>query len=386
MVDSAQWLGPLDGENPSGVDLRNDPRFHELERLLEPSVKVVYDERNKPSSQISTPPDWATVLEKAEEMRASGRDLRLLAIVTRALANENGFAGLAQGLSLIADTIGTYWDTLHPALRSGGGSVRDAALRRINALLDLQNGQDGLLADLRRLTPLAPRVTGPISGYDLERGALDDRAMLQEAASGLNGAERAALSAAHEQLIARVRTACLAQMDQNKDDMLALVAGVSDSAAALDKIDDALNAHLGEEGVAVPVLKRFLERVKSTLERTTAAKADETVTSAEAPAAVAQEPLRNGHDTAKPTSAPASAAGLPASISTRDDVVKCLDLVVAFYDRTEPSSPIPHLARRVRRMVHMDFIELMEDLAPSGLKEFRMLAGVADAKKTAQKE
>ena len=78
--------------------------------------------------------------------------------------------------------------------------------------------------------------------------------------------------------------------------------------------------------------------------------------------------------------------GLPDRISSRDDVVKCLDLVVAFYDRTEPSSPIPHLARRVRRMVHMDFVELMEDLAPSGLKEFRLLAGVPDAKKAAQKD
>ena len=77
---------------------------------------------------------------------------------------------------------------------------------------------------------------------------------------------------------------------------------------------------------------------------------------------------------------------LPDRISSRDDVVKCLDLVVAFYDRTEPSSPIPHLARRVRRMVHMDFVELMEDLAPSGLKEFRLLAGVPDAKKAAQKD
>ena len=29
-------------------------------------------------------------------------------------------------------------------------------------------------------------------------------------------------------------------------------------------------------------------------------------------------------------------------------------------------------------MVPMDFLELMEDLAPSGLKEFRSLAGIAD--------
>ena len=78
------------------------------------------------------------------------------------------------------------------------------------------------------------------------------------------------------------------------------------------------------------------------------------------------------------------AALLPERIVSREEVVKCLDLVVAFYDRTEPSSPIPHLARRIRRMVPMDFVELMEDLAPSGLKEFRQLAGMTDIKKSTQ--
>ena len=73
--------------------------------------------------------------------------------------------------------------------------------------------------------------------------------------------------------------------------------------------------------------------------------------------------------------------GFPDRLASREEVVKCLDLVIAFYDRTEPSSPIPHLVRRIRRMVPMDFLQLMEDLAPSGLKEFRLLAGVPDAGK-----
>ena len=40
------------------------------------------------------------------------------------------------------------------------------------------------------------------------------------------------------------------------------------------------------------------------------------------------------------------------------------DGIIEFYDRTEPASPVPYLARRMRRMVPMDFIELMADLAP----------------------
>ena len=365
--------------------MRNDPRFHELERLVEPQIKVVHDERNKPASQTHISADWVAVLDKAEELRSSGRDLRLLVIVTRALANEEGLAGLAQGLNLIARTFDTYWESVHPALRPNV-PLREAALRRINALLDLQNGQEGLLADLRRKTFFAPRGIGPISGRDLEKGALDDRTMLQEAASGLNGAERAALASAHEQLLARVRSGCAAQTDQSNPEMMSLIADARTAVVALDAVETALNSHLEGGGTAVPELKRFLERIQNTLERGSAARTSANGEDQPDTSAAPEKPTRNGHDLAVVADHGGTSQMLPDRISSREDVVKCLDLVVAFYDRTEPSSPIPHLARRVRKMVHMDFVELMEDLAPSGLKEFRLVAGVPDTKKTAQKD
>ncbi|MBZ9819408.1 type VI secretion system protein TssA [Mesorhizobium sp. CA4] len=389
MIDLALWLNPLNGENPSGEDLRSDPAFHELERLTEPQLKVVYDGNGKPTSQ-SSPVDWAAVLEKAEELRPRGRDLRLLVIVARALANEEGLAGLAQGLTLIARTFDQHWDTMHPALRANA-PPRDAALRRINALLDLQNAQQGLLASLRGTVFFSPRQVGPISGRDLEQGALDERVILQEAASGLNAAEKAALVSAHNQLLNRVRAGCAAQIDQAGEAMTALLADARAAIAALDAVDAALNARIEGHGAAVPELKKFLQRLLTTLERNSGAGATANGAANPVPQAAAEPamPARNGHGAetmASVASAVEASTGLPDRINSRDEVVKCLDLVVAFYDRTEPSSPIPHLARRVRRMVHMDFVELMEDLAPSGLKEFRLLAGVPDPKKPAQKD
>lgn len=380
MIDLALWLSPLDGENPSGEDLRNNTRFHDIERLMEPQVKVTYDDRNRPTSQVSVPADWSVILAKAEELRPQGRDLRLLVIVARALANDEGLAGLAQGMTLIAQTIETHWETMHPSLRRNA-PPRDAALRRINALLDMQNGQDGLLADLRRKVFFTPRAIGPITGRDLEQGAIDERTMLLEAASGLNAKEQAGLVEAHGQLISRVRAGCAAQADQAGADMAALIDGARAAIAALDAVDAALNAKLESNGPAVPDLKRFLERLLSSVDRvsTTAVATPATVGeeaepgATEAPVAVA--PLQNGYAPHVPATV---TYDLPVGISSRDEVVKCLDLVIAFYDRTEPSSPIPHLARRVRRMVHMDFVQLMEEMAPSGLKEFRLLAGVPE--------
>jgi type VI secretion system protein ImpA len=389
VIDLALWLNPLNGENPSGEDLRNDPAFHELERLTEPQLKVVHDGNSRPTSQ-SSPVDWAAVLEEAEELRSRGRDLRLLVIVTRALASEDGLAGLAQGLTLIAGTFDQHWDTMHPALRANA-SPREAALRRINALLDLQNAQNGLLASLRGTIFFSPRQVGPISGRDLEQAALDERVMLQEAASGLNAAEKAALASAHNQLLNRVRAGCAAQIDQAGEAMTSLLADARAAIAALDAVDAALNARIEGHGATVPELKKFLQRLLTTLERNSGAGAAANGAAKPAPQAASEPamPARNGHgaETMASVASPMEAsAGLPDRISSRDEVVKCLDLVVAFYDRTEPSSPIPHLARRVRRMVHMDFVELMEDLAPSGLKEFRLLAGVPDPKKPAQKD
>ena len=153
-------------------------------------------------------------------------------------------------------------------------------------------------------------------------------------------------------------------------------------------MDAALNARIDGNGAAVPDLNKFLQRLLTTLERNSSAGAlaNGVAKTAPQPEQPASAPARNGHGgetMASVANAVEASAGLPDRINSRDDVVKCLDLVVAFYDRTEPSSPIPHLARRVRRMVHMDFVELMEDLAPSGLKEFRQLAGVPDPKKPA---
>ncbi|MCO5066536.1 MAG: type VI secretion system protein TssA [Rhizobiaceae bacterium] len=380
MIDLALWLNPLTGDNPSGDDLRNDAGFHELERLAEPAIKVEYDERNRPVAQTTVAPDWSVIFARADELRQKGRDLRLMVLVTRALAGEEGLAGLAQGLSLLGRTLDEYWDSLHPALR--GGAPREAALRRTNALLDLQNPEAGVLGELRRKAFFTLPGIGPVSGRDLEMGTLDERVMLQEAAQGLGVKEKAVLAEAHAQLVSRVRGACAGFADRSPDDFAALVQGGRDSLSAMDELDRVLNARLETHGPTVPDLKRFVERVLATLERTNAMKkADAPAIAANGEAAPAApngvyrepQPIMSG-------------GGLPDRIASRDEVVKCLDLVVDFYDRTEPSSPIPHLARRVRRMVHMDFVELMEDLAPSGLKEFRLLAGTPEPKKAAVKD
>lgn len=377
MFDPQLWLIPIAGDNPSGISLRNDLRFHEVERLMQPQVEVVRDDRNNPVSQATVPVDWPAVLALAGALSQSGRDLRLLVIVARALANDSGFGGLRDGINLIAESLDGFWDNLYPELRESP-SPRDAALRRINALVQMENETDGIIGDLRKTAFFSPRGTDQVTGYDLEMGMLDGQTMLREAAQGLNEKEKSALVDKHETLIKNVRKACKAQADQDAGSLQQLQKSAAEALAAFDRMENVVGQKLGGgAGGILPKLARFLKRTVATLDYAITAPVAAEAKSAPATNVTSQMPSG-----ALP-SAPAIAGGdaIPDRLGSRGDVEKLLDLIIDFYDRTEPSSPIPHLARRMRRMVPMDFLELMQEMAPSGLKEFKSLAGVAEDKK-----
>ena len=148
--------------------------------------------------------------------------------------------------------------------------------------------------------------------------------------------------------------------------------------AALDDAERAITEKVGEP-VTLPALKRFLARTQVTLERAVSA-----ATPAGSPGDRRRGSGGNRRRRVGPDRPGRRGRRSRGMITSRQEVIACLDRIIEFYDRTEPASPVPYLARRMRRMVPMDFLKLMEDLAPSGLKEFRLLAGLSDDKKAAR--
>jgi type VI secretion system protein ImpA len=64
-------------------------------------------------------------------------------------------------------------------------------------------------------------------------------------------------------------------------------------------------------------------------------------------------------------------------VSSREQVIAALDQILAYYDQHEPASPIPLLIKRAKRLVPMDFLDLMEDLAPSAVKQLKEIGGIS---------
>ena len=370
-------LLPIEGDNPSGVELRHDLRFHDLERLTEPAAREARVNNDGSLGNATPDVDWSRIIGEGEELASDGRDLRLLVLMTRSHYNIDGFAGLADALGFLTQTVEQYWDSLHPALRDRD-DPQIAALPRLNALRQLENDDNGLLGDIRFGVVINPRGLGPVTGDDLVSASLSDFEMLSRAASGLNQAERQALSTAHAQRVNRVKAATRGLAAEDAEGMSVLIGGIAACEAALKTLGDAAAAagNFGDAaGLSMSELEEVLALGRKTLEAAVGATGGDMPEAGDTPLAIdpAVTSVSAGSQSATPSA--------PGTINSRADVETSLDRIVAFYERTEPGSPIPHLARRMRRMVAMDFLELMEEIAPSGLKEFRNAAGVDDAKK-----
>ena len=365
-MELQHFIAPVDNDTPSGVDLRNDARFHEIERLIAPAAKENRTALDETSPDVSTSVEWDDIQSKATELAADGQDLRLLVIVVRSLYQTGRFTGLADGLETITQLVDQFWDTLHPTLRERP-TPKESALRRINTLMQLENDESGLLGDMKYLPVFTLRGIGPVTGSDLARAGLTPDQVLREGPSGLGQAEQEAQSAEHAEMVKHVGAACRAYVTEHTDEMEELQTSVAASITALGGLEDKLSEKLGDNvNVKFGELAQFLDRVARTLASTV--NGDEEMAT--------DTPMEEAKNHATPDT-PIRTGSVPGTISTRKDVEKYLDMIIAFYERTEPSSPIPHLARRMRRMVPMDFMELMNEVAPSGLKEFRNAAGVA---------
>jgi type VI secretion system protein ImpA len=65
-------------------------------------------------------------------------------------------------------------------------------------------------------------------------------------------------------------------------------------------------------------------------------------------------------------------AGIPGPIQTRTDVLRSLDAICAYYEATEPSSPVLPLLRRTQQLVGKNFTEILQELAPDTVAQVKL--------------
>jgi type VI secretion system protein ImpA len=351
--DLEELLKPIAVDAPCGAELRYDASLHELEAAAEPDYDYQRGPDGKEVPRLKSR-DWSRISRGARALLTKGRDLRVQVLLLRSLLATEGLGGLARGLVLVHRSLEEYWETLHPALDTGEQDPAEQAFQRLSLLGQLTVAE-GLLAELRR----APIIEAP------GLGALTFRQI--EIAQGR------AQPASGEEPIDQTQVEALLQA-AGADAVAATGAALGTAQGALNGISELFSTKL--DATAVPdfgPMQQMLEQIDAVLARHVAPQPAATAE----PAAAAVSADRPAAPVADPPAPVLTATGATLSrISDRGDVVRALDLVLDYYRREEPSSPIPLLLERIKKLVPMNFLDLMAELAPAGVPEFKALAGL----------
>jgi type VI secretion system protein ImpA len=75
----------------------------------------------------------------------------------------------------------------------------------------------------------------------------------------------------------------------------------------------------------------------------------------------------------------ASTAGTGADrgeIRSRQDAIRAIDAAASYFRRNEPSSPVPLLLDRAKRLVSKTFMEVLEDIVPDSVAQAKLIGGI----------
>lgn len=332
---------PLSGDAPSGPNLEYDPVFQALERAAQPIPETEMGESKKEAE----PPQWKEMRKLSLELFERTRDLRVGVFLAQAALHTDGWEGFGQAMEVLYKLVDTLWDSVHPELDADDDND---PMFRLNTLAILKDG-DATLNWVREATLVELRGVGRFSARDvaLARGQIQPR----------EGEDVAASSAVEG-----------AFADCPLEELEASAAGARHALEMWQAIDASLTARLGAGGaIDLSPLTQELQAIAALLDEPLARRSGGVAPGAE-PAPGAETAAAAGA-AAHAGAAPAAVVSAPPGVNSREDVIRSLDLILDYYARSEPSSPVPILCERAKALVRKDFMEILKDLLPDAVDD-----------------
>ena len=327
-------LQPISDDSPCGENLEyRDVR--ELETLA-----AGKPERQQGDKIIAAEePDWGEVKQRAADLLSRTKDLRVSALLAQALVRTDGLPGLSYGLGVLSQLLGSHWACVHP--QPDPDAPSDYTIR-LSALSFLDNLQS-LINPIRRAELVASPAHGRFSFRDIQIAGGKLKAAQDE-----KPPQPAAIEAAFR--------AC--EIGQLRSTLQA----VEQSLQHADSIDSAWVTNAGSRDLAVTQLTGVLKEIRKELEPKLASHPD----------AVAEDiPAAPGE-----TGGAGGSPPFAGVIRSREDVIRVLDSACEYLTRHEPSSPVPLLLQRAKRLMVKDFLQIIQDLAPDALSAVSKIGGV----------
>lgn len=346
VIDVEKLLAPVSADAPSGENLEYDSAFTAMEQAAHGQPERVMGDQKIDA----VPPDWRTVKKQAVEVLGRSKDLRAAVYLTRALLHTDGFSGLRDGLELTAKLTAQFWSSVHPQLDPD--DQLDPTMR-VNILGSLAD-REALLDALSRAPLVSSRALGSFGMYHL-----------QVASGELPPPAPPAEPPTSAMIDAAFLDGDLAQIEETR-------AALSAAGNHVKELESVLTASVGgSHAISFESLSRAV------------AAAEKVVVERLARRGVgvgAGSAVDGAGGVVAAGGAVAGAGGAPVQrvageITGREDVIRLLDQICGYFERSEPSSPVPILLRRAKGLVSKSFMDILADLAPDGVPQAEIIRG-----------
>lgn len=328
-------LSAISEDAPSGENLEYEAVFQDLELLARPPE----DQQMGDEVVAGEAAADSDIAAKAHEVLALSHDLRAAVILAGAEVRMNGFAGFANVTTYMRGCLEDYWESCHPQLDEEDD---DDPTMRVNAVLGLA-ARTTMLSALRRAPLTKSPAFGMIGLRDIEIANGDITPTEED--KNLDGA---AISAAFQ--------------DTDGDDLAAILGTVETALGDVKAIDAVFSEKTPGQGPDLDELIKTLSRIQSRLKAESGGE---------------EETAAEEEEGASPAAA-AGGSGGGGAIQNPNDVARALDRIIAYYSANEPSSPVPLVLARAKRLIGADFMTIMKDMAPDGISNVESVSGITD--------
>lgn len=343
-LDIDPLLRTIDLDAPCGGNLEYDAAYIALKEEAKGTPEKQIGDHIEPA----VPPNWRLVRKQALELLERTRDLYLLVELARANLNMEGLRGLKDSLSLLRRALEEYWDSIHPQLDPDDDNDPTLRINILTTICDVE----AFLRPLSNAPLVESRAIGRFSLRDFQYAT----GRLQPPAEA-TAPQLAVIQGAFSEVPV--------------EDVLATRDALQGSLDDIDAIENFLTRQVGIGNAPsfAPIrdlLEEALGHVKGQLERL-GVNALDGEGAVEAASATEEVPAKDGGRRLS--------VGQIDAVGNRQEVMRLFDLICEYYAKHEPSSPVPLLVRRAKRLVTMDFMEIMQDLVPSGIAEASVFKG-----------
>jgi type VI secretion system protein ImpA len=334
-ADFEAILAPLAGDQPTGVDLRQDFSPTSIYFRLRDARAQARDAERQADTQGNDDGVlalWRPVATLAiGALKSTSKDLEVATWLTEALVRMAGLSGLMAGASVIGGLVERHWDGLFPIPEEGDMETRVAAVAGLSG-----QGADGTLMQPLRKVALFRRPDGsPFSLWQYQAavelsGITDPARRAQRIDSGV---------LPFEEVEKEARVAGATHWSAQRE-------RITKTLASWKEMERVFDEKAGDASPSANRVRDLLEFVAETCRRF--APPDATDGAAEMTSTTAGDG--------------SAVAATPGSITGREQALRQLSEIAAWFKRNEPSSPIGFTLDEAVRRARLGWPDLVAEL------------------------